>query len=159
MRLTWLLNNELAVGTAPCHVDDLHWLESLGVRSVVSLCEVEEAPPPDGMAERFRCIRLPLPDHRHDCPPSIDQLEEVLVALTRLCPQGPVYLHCVAGVERSPLAAMAWLIHSRGMGWQDALDYVQQIHPGTSPLPEQLAVLRHGALLSFRYDRHIPAVA
>lgn len=159
MRITWLLKDELAVGTAPRCAADLDRLEHQGVKAVVSLCAAEEAQPPLGISDRFRWVRLPLPDHRHDCPLTIDQLGDVLVELTRLCPQGPVYLHCVASVERSPLAAMAWLIHSRRMGWQDALDYVQQTHPGTSPLPEQLAVLRSVALLSPAFNRHIPVVA
>ncbi|MCP9841764.1 dual specificity protein phosphatase family protein [Synechococcus sp. J7-Johnson] len=158
MRITWLLRDELAVGTAPSSAEDLNWLEGLGVCSVVSLSAVEEAPPPGGMAERFHCVRLPLPDHRHGCPPSIEQLGEVLVQLTMLCPQGPVFLHCFAAVERAPLVAMAWLIHSRNMGWGDALDYVQQTHPGTSPLPDQLAVLRSVEFLSSAFIRQIPVV-
>lgn len=158
MRITWLLRDELAVGTAPSSAEDLNWLEGLGVSSVVSLCAVEEAPPPGGMAERFHCVRLPLPDHRQGCPPSIEQLGEVVVQLTRLCPQGPVFLHCFAAVERAPLVAMAWLIHSRHMGWRDALDYVQQTHPGTSPLPEQLAVLPTLELLSPCFHSQMNAV-
>ncbi len=84
---------------------------------------------------------------------------QVLAELTRLLAHGPVYLHCVAGVERSPLVAMAWLIHNRRMSWQAALDYVQQTHPGTSPLPEQLAVLRSLPLLTTTAQNHWPAVA
>ncbi|WP_094556696.1 dual specificity protein phosphatase family protein [Synechococcus sp. 1G10] len=159
MRITWLLRDELAVGTAPCSVDDLNLLESHGVRNVVSLCAVEEAPPPGGMAERFRCVRLPLPDHRHQCAPTAQQLGAVLAQLANLRRHGPIYLHCVAGIERSPLVGMAWLIHSRRMGWQDALDYVQQTHPGTSPLPEHLSALRSVAFLSPAFDTHISAVA
>lgn len=159
MRLTWLLMDELAVGTAPSSAGDLDRLERDGVRGVFSLCAAEEAPPPGGMAERFHCIRLPLPDHRHQCAPTPQQLGTVLAELTSLRRLGPVYVHCVAGVERSPLVAMAWLIHSRRMSWQAALDYVQQTHPGTSPLPEQLAVLRSLPLLTTTVITHWPAVA
>ena len=142
MRITWLLLEELAVGSAPFSTHDLDHLERDGVRVVMSLCTVEEALLPVEMAERFICARLPLPDHHHRSPPTVQQLGTVLSELTHLRRHGPVYLHCVAGVERSPLVAMAWLIQSRRMGWQAALEYVQQAHPGTSPLPEQLAVLR-----------------
>ncbi|EAQ75981.1 MULTISPECIES: dual specificity protein phosphatase family protein [unclassified Synechococcus] len=159
MRITWLLKDELALGTAPCNGEDLNRLDRHGVRGVLSLCEAEEALAPDGMAERFRWVRVSLPDHRHPCTLTIEQIEVVLAELTRLLAHGPVYLHCVAGVERSPLVAMAWLIHNRRMSWQDALDYVQETHPGTSPLPEQLAVLKGVPLLTTTAQNHWPAVA
>lgn len=151
--------DELAVGTAPSRADDLDRLERDGVRAVVSLCSAEEAPLPGGISERFEWVRLPLPDHKHHCSLTIEQIAVVLAELTRLLAHGPVYLHCVAGVERSPLVAMAWLIHNRRMSWQAALDYVQQTHPGTSPLPEQLAVLRSLPLLTTTAPIHWPAVA
>ena len=40
-----------------------------------------------------------------------------------------------------------------------ALDYVQQTHPGTSPLPEQLAVLRSLPFLTAAASPQLPAVA
>ncbi|MCP9826606.1 dual specificity protein phosphatase family protein [Synechococcus sp. EJ6-Ellesmere] len=160
MRITWLLSDELAVGTAPCSSEDLDWLEQEGVRSLISLCSAEEAPLPGGIAERFQWVRLPLPDHRHQhSAPTGEQIATVLSELSRLRGHGPVFLHCVAGVERSPLVAMAWLIQSRRMGWQAALDYVQQTHPGTSPLPEQLAVLRSLPFLTAAACPQLPAVA
>ncbi|MCT0218263.1 dual specificity protein phosphatase family protein [Synechococcus sp. CS-1329] len=159
MRLTWLLLDELAVGTAPSDAHDLDRLEREGVRVMMSLCAAEEAPPPGGMAERFLCARLPLPDHHHLCPPTVQQLVLVLSELSDLRRHGPVYLHCVAGVERSPLVAMAWLIHNHRMSWQGALEYVQETHPGTSPLPEQLAVLKRVPLLTTTAQNHWPEVA
>ena len=160
MRITWLLSDELAVGTVPCSREDLDWLEQEGVRSLISLCSAEEALFPGGITERFQWVRLPLPDHRQQHrAPTGEQIATVLAELSRLLGFGPVYLHCVAGVERSPLVAMAWLIQSRRMGWQAALDYVQQTHPGTSPLPEQLAVLKTFALLTAAACPQLPAVA
>ncbi|WP_432785931.1 hypothetical protein AAJV73_08145 [Cyanobium sp. BSA11S] len=44
MRITWLLSDELAVGTAPCSHEDLDRLEQEGVRVLISLCSAEEAP-------------------------------------------------------------------------------------------------------------------
>jgi protein-tyrosine phosphatase len=86
----------------------------------------------------------------------------VVTELGVLQRQGPVFLHCVAGVERSPLVAMAWLVKRHGLGWQAALEYVQQCHPGTSPLPEQLASLRRCRWLPLSTPEPlatIPAVA
>ena len=44
-------------------------------------------------------------------------------------------------MERSPLLCMAWLIRHRGLSRLEALEYLMHVHPGTSPLPEQLALL------------------
>jgi hypothetical protein len=36
---------------------------------------------------------------------------------------------------------LAWLVRQRGLSPQRALDYLMQVHPGTSPLPGQLELL------------------
>lgn len=143
MRLSWLLIDELAIGTAPATADDLDQLEREGVRSVLSLCAITEAPPPSGLDQRFNVVRLVLPDHRCGRLLSLEEIKASMACLGDLIRLGPVYLHCMAAVERSPLVAVAWLMLTRNLSLQAALEYAQQCHPGTSPLPEQLTVLRH----------------
>ena len=55
--------------------------------------------------------------------------------------KGSVFVHCVAAMERSPLICMAWLISKKNLDLSQSLDYMMQVHPGTSPLPEQLKLL------------------
>jgi phosphoglycolate phosphatase-like HAD superfamily hydrolase len=141
MRFTSLLVGELLVGSAPGTADHLDILELEGVNAILSLCEESEAPPPSGLAERFVHSRRPLPDHAADRAPTVQELEEVIVTLDKLSRSGPVYVHCVAGVERSPLVAMAWLLRRHGLGFVAALDYVQETHRSTNPAPEQLNAL------------------
>ncbi len=159
MRITWLLQEELALGTAPGSHADLDRLEQEGVKAVLSLCAPDEADLPAELSDRFAWSRLPLPNHCHVRAPSLDELAEVVAELARLRRHGPVYLHCVAAVERSPLVAMAWLIHTNRLSWQAALEYVQQVHPGTSPLPEHLAVLRFVSRIPQPLQPVLPAVA
>ena len=45
-------------------------------------------------------------------------------------------------MERSPLICIAWLVVENNYSLQIALDYVMQIHPGTSPLPGQLDAIK-----------------
>jgi hypothetical protein len=142
LRLTWLLVDELAIGTAPLHAGCLERLEREGVAAVLSLCAEPEAPPPPDLAERFRAVRVPLPDHRAGRWPRAEELQDALLALQALRPHGPVYMHCVAAVERSPLLAIAWLMTTRHLGLESALAYVQRQHPGTAPFPQQLQALR-----------------
>jgi len=94
------------------------------------------------MTERFRCERLPLPDHRCGRAPEPAELAAALHTLRELIGTGPVFVHCVAAIERSPLLCLGWLMQRRQLSQLQALDYLMQVHPGTGPLPEQLASLR-----------------
>jgi protein-tyrosine phosphatase len=73
--------------------------------------------------------------------PEAEELQRALAALAQLHQAGPVFVHCVAAMERSPLVCLAWLVRHRRLSPQRALDYLMQVHPGTSPLPGQLELL------------------
>ena len=141
-RLSWLLARELAVGPAPVAERHLDRLQQEGVAAVLSLCSEQEAPPPPGLQQRFACGRLVLPDHRTGRAMELAELEQALAVLAELRARGPVFVHCVAAMERSPLVCMAWLVTRHRLSPQRALDYLMQTHPGTNPLPQQLALLQ-----------------
>jgi predicted protein tyrosine phosphatase len=141
-RISWVLVNELAVGPAPLADRHLDRLEQEGIKAILSLCRNDEAPRPAGQELRFHCSRLVLPDHRSGRLPDQPELLEALEQLEQLMPQGPVFVHCVAAMERSPLLCLAWLVIQHKQPPQRALDYLMQVHPGTNPLPGQLALLR-----------------
>ncbi len=137
----WVLVGELALGPAPLAPRHLDRLQAEGVVAVLSLCSEQEAPAPEGLEHRFCCRRLVLPDHQVSRLLTAAELEQALAALAELHARGPVFVHCVAAVERSPLVCLAWLMRQHGLTRQQALDYLMQVHPGTNPLPAQLAVL------------------
>ena len=141
-RFDWVLVDQLAIGPAPRaerHLDRLH---DAGIRCILSLCASDEAIAPAGLSERFRTSCYVLPDHRAGRLPSLDELEIALGHLAELIQHGPVFVHCVAAMERSPLVCLAWLVTQHRMTPERALDYLMQQHPGTNPLPGQLALLQ-----------------
>jgi hypothetical protein len=140
-RLDWVLVHEIAVGTAPRAESHLNRLSGEGIEGILSLCSEQEAPPPADLASRFYSKRLVLPDHRSERLLDLSELQAALLALAELRSHGPVYVHCVAGIERSPLVCLGWLMQQHGLTAQRALDYLMQVHPGTNPLPGQLALL------------------
>ena len=140
-RIDWLLSNELAIGPAPRAIRHLDRLEDQGVKAILSLCSDSEAPPPHGLIERFVSRRFVLPDHRSDRLIDQKELQEALDILKSLRMSGPVYVHCLVAMERSPLVCLAWLVSQHGLSLQAALDYMMQLHPGTNPLPSQLKLL------------------
>ena len=140
--IDWVLVNSLAIGPAPTAERHLERLQEAGIRSVLSLCAETEAPAPAGLEDQFCCQRLVLPDHRTGRLPEIGELEQALCLMRKLSQEGPLFVHCVAAVERSPLVCMAWLVQQQGLNPTEALDYLMQVHPGTNPLPGQMALLR-----------------
>ena len=142
-RIDWVLVNELAIGPAPRAERHLDRLADAGVKAILSLCAAEEALPPAGLSERFACKRLVLPDHHSGRLPELIELQSALDTLTELhCQHGAVFVHCVAAMERSPLVCLAWLVTHHKQKPEQALDYLMQVHPGTNPLPGQLALLQ-----------------
>jgi hypothetical protein len=140
-RINWVLVDQLAIGPAPRAERHLDRLREAGIKCVLSLCAPEEATPPAELGEGFRTSRYVLPDHRAGRLPTLAELETALRQLAELQQQGPVFVHCVAAMERSPLVCLAWLVRQHRMSPERALDYLMQQHPGTNPLPGQLALL------------------
>ena len=141
MLFNWILLGELAIGSAPTTHDDLDRLSSEGIRSILSLCRSEESPLAEGLDTRFRWRRRELPDHRCGHPPDPAQLAECLDLISAWIGHGPIYVHCIAAAERSPLVAMGWLMRRKHLNRLQVLEYLMQVHPPTNPLPEQLALL------------------
>lgn len=139
-RISWVLREELAVGPAPRNHRHAALLMEQGITGILALCGEDEAPPLP-FADRFHYGRFVLPDHRSGRAPDREELEGALQQLTGLHSFGPVFVHCKAGVERSPLVCLAWLMQKHQLHKLDALDYLMQVHPRTGVLPQQLNVL------------------
>ncbi|MEN9878461.1 MAG: hypothetical protein RLZZ158_1500 [Cyanobacteriota bacterium] len=146
-QLNWVLHGQLALGPAPRAPRHLDRLSDAGIRSVLSLCADSEVPDQEPgltkeISHRFQHHRLVLPDHRSGRAPTAAELKEALdLADLALAAAPPLFVHCVAAMERSPLVCLALLMQKRGLSRLGALDYLQQVHPGTNPLPQQLALL------------------
>jgi len=138
---SWVLTRQLAVGPMPS--SPAHWqqLEQAGLRSRFSCCYPrEEGATP--LPAHWRSDGMPLPDHRLQEPLQLDRLAEALERAERLLAHGdPVYLHCLAGIERSPLLAVGLTARQRNLSLFEALDWVRRCHPPALPLASQLELL------------------
>ena len=141
-RINWVLRNELAVGPAPRTEDDLNVIKTSGIRNIISLCNKEESKKIALNCEIFNFFSYPLPDHKANIAPSINQINEVLDKLNEFKKSGPSFVHCLAGIERSPLICMAWLIRECSLDLETSLQYLMKVNPSTCPLPYQLNVLK-----------------
>ena len=82
-----------------------------------------------------------MPDHKVDKEILLSEIHEIISIIAIFSESGPVFVHCFAAVERSPLICMAWLVSQHELTPQRALDYLMDIHPRTNPLPSQFKLL------------------
>ena len=140
--IDWVLVNELAIGTPPKNKKDLIKLKNEKVKSVLSLCSQEEAILAERINDIFICKRIYLPDHKTGKNIELKELLKALSILEDLIRYGPVFVHCVAAVERSPIVCMGWLVKKHNLSPIQALEYLMQAHPGTNPLPRQFELIK-----------------
>jgi hypothetical protein len=138
---SWILTNLLAIGPMPRH--SLHWqqLEDAGFRSRFSCCYIEEnqfSPIPS----HWLSENVSLPDHRQQEELTQERLNKALVRAHNLMTGGsPVYLHCLAGKERSSLMAVGLTAIQKNMDVFAALEWVRRCHPASTPIYEHLDLL------------------
>ena len=140
-KFDWVLIDELAVGPAPRKRHHIELLISSGIKGILSLCSENEVPQPEIPPNKIVHRRMILPDHSYNREPTVNEISSTLCELKHLKSSGPVFVHCKAGIERSPLICIAWLTMEKNLSIQTALDYLMQIHPGTNPLANHLMII------------------
>ena len=146
IKFNWILINKLALGSLPRELNDFEKLHEKGIKSIMSLCSKEETNISKEIIQeikKFEIIQYPLPDHRYNKLPSTNEVNEAIEILNNLIKKGPVFIHCYAGLERSPLICMAWLIKYKKLKIFESLQYMMEVNKGTNPLPGQLKILEN----------------
>ena len=141
-KFNWVLVNELAISSAPFQKSNLDLIHKKGIKSVLTLCSEKEALLPKNISFDFIHKRFFLPDHSYKEEMKIKDIKKILDILGELKNLGPVLVHCLAGVERSPLVCIAWLMTKNGTDLETSLRYLMRVNPGTNPLPKQLLLLK-----------------
>lgn len=141
-KLDWILKNELAISNAPNTMDTLNKIKQEGIKGILTLCSEKEMILNEQLKENFQWERIVLPDHKKGIAPKIKEIVECIRTINRLMQYGPVLVHCKAGIERSPIICISYLIYKKNMSTQDALIYLMQQHPGTSPLGYQISLIK-----------------
>lgn len=138
----WILTNQLAVGPIPDSV--IHQqLKQGGFKAVLSLCAETEGEIYHEVSQDFRWNRLVLPDSHYEEQIQVEQLAQAVEIVHSAISQNmPIYVHCLAGMERSPTVCTAYLcIHKRMEVWE-ALNWVKQSNNRTSLNSSQVQVLQ-----------------
>ena len=139
MKFSWILQDKLAVGPAP---RDYETLQGLGFSAAVNLQEKSEGGPFTGpIPPGFEAVQIPIEDGVVGGIPTVVQVTRSVEAVHGLLKSHKVYVHCYAGVGRSPMVCIAYLAQFEGMKLEEAIKFVSQRHYPASPNDCQLAVV------------------
>ena len=140
-RISWVIPGKLAVGGLP-RSGMATKLTSAGISMVLALCDESEGKMLPEIEASFQTGRYVLPDrhYRQKLTP-VQLAAAVEIVHQSLQNQQPIYVHCFAGIERSPAVCVAYLCRYGQQNLWEALEWVKSVHPPTSPTTEQLRVL------------------
>ena len=141
------IDPELFVGPCPMGPEDSRALAAAGVGGVLSL-QTDEDLRALGLrwevlwgghvAAGLAVLRVPIRDF--DKKNLAASVEDALLALDHLASGGkPVYVHCTAGLNRSPTIVIAALAKRHRLSLEDATERLMRAHPGAIPYVETLA--------------------
>lgn len=140
--IDWVIPGKLAVGGLP-KSGDSKILARAGIKVVFSLCSGEEGILPPDVLQSFYCLRLSLPDSRYATKLKSVQLAKAVAVIDKsIGKQWPVYVHCLAGIERSPTVCIAYLCRHYKLELWEALSEVKRVRPASMPTETQLRVLQ-----------------
>ncbi|MBD2105064.1 dual specificity protein phosphatase family protein [Leptolyngbya sp. FACHB-261] len=137
----WVIPNYLALGPFP-QAQDLERLRVQGITAVLTLNEIHEGSLPIRLKSQFTWTRVPIPDGLLGGVPKVTQLSQCMEVLGQWRTEGHhTYVHCMAGVGRSPLVCAAYLIVFESYSLSEAMQQIQYARPIASPDARQLMVL------------------
>lgn len=142
-QLNWILKGELAVGPIPLDKQRQSLLIDSKIRSILTLCSEAEGTPPSSLTNQLNWQRIPLQDSHSDRPVALIDLEQAVdQAQKYIQSSAPLYVHCVAGMERSPSVCVGYLYKYKSMELWEALNWVKQANPRTNILDSQLKAIQ-----------------
>ena len=140
--ISWVIPGKLAVGSSP-QVGDSERLAQARIKVIFSLCGNSEDTLPEDVSQNFHCLRLVLPDSRYKKFMKPAQIRAAVNIIEHSVQnQLPVFVHCLAGIERSPTVCIAYLCKHYNLDLWEALRWLKQVHPMAMPRESQLRVVQ-----------------
>ena len=146
---SWIINNRLAVGSFPKLDYEIAYLSKLGITSVLCLTQAKEIKVPQSIKNQFVWRNVPMPDGAKGGVPNVKDFQDAYSILSRWQQRGHItFVHCLAGVERSPAVCALYLTQVKDISLEEAISLVQAKHSYAQTNPSQLAVMREFLQLS-----------
>ncbi len=118
-------------------------LEAAPFQVILSLCSEQEGSLPPEIMQAFDCRRVVLADSRYAEPMSLTDFTQAVASVHECVRQGQsIYVHCLLGIQRSPLVCIGYLCCYRNLTVIEALQWLKQVHPSTYPTAEQIQLIK-----------------
>ena len=141
LTFSWILVNELAIGSIIRDSNDINYLKEKGIKSILSLTNYDDIIFEEKIRIKFNYKKIILPDHRSKDELRIDEIIKAIKIIEKIIIDSPLFIHCEASIERSPIIAIAWLINTKNLSLEEGLDYLVSVHKKTNPLSHQINAL------------------
>ena len=143
MIFNWILINKFAIGTPLISEEDKLYLKKNNIISILDLRNEFDLGKKDfdkqiTLYKEFNLVNIGLPDHNSKRLATKLEISNAVNNLEKLILDGPVFMHCKAAAERSPLISVAFLIRNRRLNALQAYEYVKQQNNSTNFSIEQL---------------------
>ncbi|MDX2212428.1 MAG: dual specificity protein phosphatase [Oculatellaceae cyanobacterium bins.114] len=140
--IRWVLPTDLAIGSLP-KLGSRASLTEAGIKAILSLCAPSEGQLPEEVVQNFRCHRFILPDSQFIAGLQAHQLATAVEIIHQSIQSGePIYVHCLAGIERSPTVCIAYLCRYHHLELWEAINCLKQAHARSMPTNAQIQVIR-----------------
>ena len=147
MIFNWILINKLAVGTPIILKNEKLLLKEKGIKTVLDLRNSEDLNLINHQKyiKNLSCFKyenFPLPDHKSGRLVETFEIRQAVDLLHSSLSEGPVFIHCHASIERSPLISIAYLHLKKGFSIIHCCDFVKQQHKPTVVNVNQLKYIK-----------------
>ncbi|MBW4554155.1 MAG: dual specificity protein phosphatase family protein [Aphanocapsa sp. GSE-SYN-MK-11-07L] len=141
-KLDWVIPGKVAVGGLP-KAKQINLFTQSKIQVILSLCAPSEGDLPPEIKQSFNCVRLILPDSRYSAQLTAERLVKAVDVLQECDRRGmPIYVHCLAGIERSPTVCIAYLCCVHQLELWEAFQLVKRARPLAAPSHHQIQVIR-----------------
>lgn len=134
---SWMIKERLAGSGMPTTPDEIDWIASRGVKSIVTMTE---EPLPESWLKGMGYLHVPTEDLT---APEIEGIEAAVEFIRRENRDGrAVMVHCAAGLGRAGTILACYLIKYEGHSAADAILRVRRERPGSIQSDRQETAIR-----------------
>ena len=147
MKFSWILINKFAIGMPITLETERVFLKKKGIKTILDLRNSEDLKRINHQEyiknlPEFEYKNVQLPDHKSGRFSETFEIREAVDLLHSSLSDGPVFMHCHAAIERSPLISIAYLHLKKSFSIIQSCDYVKQQNDSTCINVEQLKYIK-----------------